>query len=610
MKNYRLGNTITVKWTIMTATGTAYNLNASNLELFAVVPNHAIKVDDFSVSGNVVTWTFRGTDQKFTGPYTLTLIENRGQSTMMTVDYCNAFGLVRWSCQAGWDESADVNSNLSLTSEIFTHQIALSKEVQDAIDGNITEYNVSNHFPTDGIDGTNRYTLETAIAKIPASLRTVGIKCSFLNEDGKPETWEFNGIYWEQIGTGGFAKITSVELCMQGLESDGNPIGLKSERLDGMIFPQDLNIGDTLALQESIYRNVLKAVIYGIPGIISAKDVLASTGLEGIVITDRDNKVLDIAYTNSADTYRNASLQIKSSDAYYAYCPEIISKDREATLSLNPNKGINHVKKDMINSLNIIYSRGIDTYNYLSYKYFTPVPTLGEKILIRQDNYRSCGILDLSTVRSNCIKISNINAQDESSTCAVVDTDGIVLGVLSLPQYNTLSEAVVDLRQYGSAAYIYFPFSDTHMPVVISFHSLGLNDEIDGISKKEIQYIHHDGKGISSGCTIGNPFEMEDNRYRDIIEVDVSKLNGIIDITNILGDVSGKNLVIVDDKDIILDIVSNSKSNEFVQEIVVNLNEYTNAYKIYTVCTPAETSQYSFPVVTNYYDGLNIECLF
>ena len=193
MKNYRLGNTITIKWTIMTATGTAYNLNASNLELFAVVPNHTIKIDDFSVAGNVVTWTFLGTDQKFTGPYTLTLIENRGQSTMMTVDYCNAFGLVRWSCQAGWDESADVNSNLSLTSEIFTHQIALSKEVQDAIDGNITEYNVSNHFPTDGIDGTNRYTLETAIAKIPASLRTVGIKCSFLNEAGQVETWEYHG---------------------------------------------------------------------------------------------------------------------------------------------------------------------------------------------------------------------------------------------------------------------------------------------------------------------------------------------------------------------------------------------------------------------------------
>ena len=209
MKKYRLGNTITIKWTIMTATGTAYNLNASNLELFAVVPNHTIKIDDFSVAGNVVTWTFLGTDQKFTGPYTLTLIENRGQSTMMTVDYCNAFGLVRWSCQAGWDESADVNSNLSLTSEIFTHQIALSKEVQDAIDGNITEYNVSNHFPTDGIDGTNRYTLETAIAKIPASLRTVGIKCSFMNDAGEIETRQYNGGDFQEASNWGLTNVQS-----------------------------------------------------------------------------------------------------------------------------------------------------------------------------------------------------------------------------------------------------------------------------------------------------------------------------------------------------------------------------------------------------------------
>ena len=209
MKNYRLGNTITIKWTIMTATGTAYNLNASNLELFAVVPNHTIKIDDFSVAGNVVTWTFLGTDQKFTGPYTLTLIENRGQSTMMTVDYCNAFGLVRWSCQAGWDESADVNSNLSLTSEIFTHQIALSKEVQDAIDGNITEYNVSNHFPTGGIDGTNRYTLATAIAKIPESLRNVGIKCSFLNEAGEIETRQYNGGDFQEASNWGLTNVQS-----------------------------------------------------------------------------------------------------------------------------------------------------------------------------------------------------------------------------------------------------------------------------------------------------------------------------------------------------------------------------------------------------------------
>lgn len=57
----------------------------------------------------------------------------------------------------------------------------------------IEEVNVSKIYPTGGIDGTNKYTLETAIAKIPSSLRTVGLKCSFLDEEGKVETWTYQG---------------------------------------------------------------------------------------------------------------------------------------------------------------------------------------------------------------------------------------------------------------------------------------------------------------------------------------------------------------------------------------------------------------------------------
>ena len=44
----------------------------------------------------------------------------------------------------------------------------------------IGEINVSNLYPTGGTDGTNKYTLASAIAKIPTDLRTVGIKCSFM----------------------------------------------------------------------------------------------------------------------------------------------------------------------------------------------------------------------------------------------------------------------------------------------------------------------------------------------------------------------------------------------------------------------------------------------
>lgn len=57
----------------------------------------------------------------------------------------------------------------------------------------ITEYNVSVQHPTSGIDGSNKYSLEGAIAQVPQELRNIGLKVSFINSDGKVETWEFQG---------------------------------------------------------------------------------------------------------------------------------------------------------------------------------------------------------------------------------------------------------------------------------------------------------------------------------------------------------------------------------------------------------------------------------
>ena len=57
----------------------------------------------------------------------------------------------------------------------------------------ITEINVSKLYPTGGVGGTNKYTLAGAIAKIPAKYRTVGIKCSFVDDGGDVQIWTYNG---------------------------------------------------------------------------------------------------------------------------------------------------------------------------------------------------------------------------------------------------------------------------------------------------------------------------------------------------------------------------------------------------------------------------------
>lgn len=77
----------------------------------------------------------------------------------------------------------------------------------------ITEYNVSVQHPTSGIDGSNKYSLEGAIAQVPQELRNIGLKVSFINSAGKVETWEFQGGTFTDVDgwTDGTEKIAKLE---------------------------------------------------------------------------------------------------------------------------------------------------------------------------------------------------------------------------------------------------------------------------------------------------------------------------------------------------------------------------------------------------------------
>ena len=67
------------------------------------------------------------------------------------------------------------------------------EDVVDTMTGTITEYNVSVQHPTSGIDGSNKYSLEGAIAQVPPELRNIGLKVSFVNSAGQVEIWEYQG---------------------------------------------------------------------------------------------------------------------------------------------------------------------------------------------------------------------------------------------------------------------------------------------------------------------------------------------------------------------------------------------------------------------------------
>ena len=80
-------------------------------------------------------------------------------------------------------QSEEHSERTAAISKEQSDRAAAIKAEQDARIKGTTEYNVSVQHPTGGISGTNKYTLETAVQKIPQEFRNVGIKCSFIGED-------------------------------------------------------------------------------------------------------------------------------------------------------------------------------------------------------------------------------------------------------------------------------------------------------------------------------------------------------------------------------------------------------------------------------------------
>lgn len=86
------------------------------------------------------------------------------------------------------------NNGSVLQSLGIDENVAVSQKVTT---DHITEYNVSKQFPTGGFSGGNTYTLETAIAKVPTALQTVGMRVTFIsNETSEFVTYLYKGNSW------------------------------------------------------------------------------------------------------------------------------------------------------------------------------------------------------------------------------------------------------------------------------------------------------------------------------------------------------------------------------------------------------------------------------
>lgn len=140
------------------------------------------------------------------------------------------------------------NTATRVGTAMLEHINKLEQDYYDktTINNRTSEYNVSINHPTSGISSSNKYDLSSAIAQVPAELRSSGLTVSFLNADGNTEKWEFGGGSWavgsfSQVG----AKITT-ELENKTSISD-NP-ALNAALFDNLKVYGNISINDKLTL--------------------------------------------------------------------------------------------------------------------------------------------------------------------------------------------------------------------------------------------------------------------------------------------------------------------------------------------------------------------------
>lgn len=108
MKKIRLHNDIHVSWGI-TTNGKQESLEAKTLQVQLVVYNNVITIPDFSINGNVVSFEFSGSQQKYCGVYTL-VCRDTTNGNLSTIDKTEAFELVPHS----EEEQGTDNPNVAL----------------------------------------------------------------------------------------------------------------------------------------------------------------------------------------------------------------------------------------------------------------------------------------------------------------------------------------------------------------------------------------------------------------------------------------------------------------------------------------------------------------
>ena len=158
MKTIRLGNDISIQWTI-TRFGEPEVFEGKNVSVELIDKIGNVQVFDYTIEDNVISGTFYGKDQMTNGTYRLLLVENAGEEYMVTLDYIDCFCLsnkMKNQTSNGSDTTSSINTEvIQLTSNMDLSE-DLSKYAKITyVDGQIADvktYIDSSFYNKDEVD--------------------------------------------------------------------------------------------------------------------------------------------------------------------------------------------------------------------------------------------------------------------------------------------------------------------------------------------------------------------------------------------------------------------------------------------------------------------------
>lgn len=126
MARYRIGNDMTILWTVNDKDGSPFSLVSKEVHLYYTCERGRFEAD-IEIQENLVAWNFLGSKQRVLGDYTLTLevLQSDGKRAIRR-DICNAFTLVGKSCFEETEGGANVleGGEIVLSSELDIYRIS------------------------------------------------------------------------------------------------------------------------------------------------------------------------------------------------------------------------------------------------------------------------------------------------------------------------------------------------------------------------------------------------------------------------------------------------------------------------------------------------------